>query len=94
MILGQITSDHNIYIYSIKPTKGHIEVFKKEKRIYVHSLHDVAIAMFLLTMLEPRRGQKSSEVFKSKSGKNTIHFYCSLTLFTFHDTIHSEILPI
>ena len=49
---------------------------------------------------------KSSEVFISKSGKNTIHRllftnYCSLItvhrlLFTFtvHDTVHSEILPI
>ena len=63
---------------SIKPTKEVIlKSFKKEKRIYVHGLHDIPIAMLLLTMFGPRKGQKSSEVFNSKTGKNTIHFYYS-----------------
>ena len=92
---------------SIKPTKDVIlKSFKKEKRIYVHGLHDIPFAMLLLTMFGPRKRQKVQNFLIQKVEKNTIHFYCSqitihellftnycsLTLFTL--TVHSKILPI
>ena len=82
---------------SIKPTKDVIlKSFKKEKRIYVHGLHDIPFAMLLLTMFGPRKRQKVQKFLIQKVEKILFTDYCSLTLFTFtvHDTVHSEILPI
>ena len=90
---------------SIKPTKEVILKSFKKKRESTY-MHDIPIAMLLLTIFEPRKGQKVQKFLIQKVEKtlftftvhgllftDTVHFLLFMTLFTLKFTYLRGVVP-